>query len=384
MDFTFTEEQQMLRAMVRDFVDKEVKPVAAKIDKEGKIPQNLIDRGRELGLFGVAFPEAYGGAGMGETGYCIMVEELAHGCGSFAGLIGAHQSIAATSVYLAGSEAQKQKFLTKMAKGEWIGAYALSEPNAGTDAGNIQTFAEKRGGHYYLTGQKVWITNADIADVIIVYAVTDKQKRVHGGVSAFIVEKGSPGLRVGANDDKMGLRAMHSPELFFEECKVPAENLLGPEGEGFKLAMRALDVGRMSLGASCVGAAKEMLDLSIAYTKQRQTFGKPIIEHQAVQFMLAEMATLTYAMESMAYRTAWAYDQGRRVSREAAAVKYYCTENLAKIIDTALQLHGGMGFMCELPIERFYRDARVNRIFEGTNEIQRVIIARDLEKAGKY
>jgi alkylation response protein AidB-like acyl-CoA dehydrogenase len=382
--FDLSPEQQMIRRMVREFVDQEVKPLAARIDRDRQIPPALVNRARELGLFGIGFPEAYGGAGAGEVGYCLMSEELGHGCGSLAGLIGAHASIAAASIHLGGTEDQKKEYLTPMAKGEMIGAYALSEPGAGTDAAAIRTTAVRDGDHYVINGQKIWITNADIADVMIVYAVTDPALRAHGGITAFIVERSTPGIRVGAIDEKMGLRAMHSPEVFFDDCRVPARNILGGLGLGFKLAMQALDVGRLSLGATCVGAAKEMLDLSIAYAGQRHTFGKPIGEHQAIQFMLAEMATMIYAMESMVYRTAADHDAGRKISRPSAEVKWYCTESLGRIIDMALQIHGGMGYMCELPIERFYRDARVNRIFEGTNEIQRVVIARELLKQGRY
>lgn len=384
MEFKFTEEQEMLRQMVREFVNKEIKPIASENDKKGDIPQHLIDRARELGLFGVAFDEKWGGAGMGEMGYCLLLEELAHGDNSFAGLIGAHQGLGTMGINLFASEEQKQRYMPKLVTGEWLACYALSEPNAGSDAQNLQTTAVKKGDKWILNGQKVWITNADRADVILAFAANDKSLKAYGGITAFIVEKSFKGVRIGKVDDKMGLRAMHSPEVFFEDAEIPEQNVIGKVGEGFRVAMGILDVGRVSLGAGCVGTAKECVDLSTQYAMQRITFGKPIIEHQAVQLMLAEMATLTYCMETMVYRTAWNLDHGQKVSREAAITKYYCTESVSKVIDMAIQIHGGMGYMSELPFERFYRDARVNRIFEGTNEIQRIIIAKDLQKKGHY
>lgn len=384
IEFSFTEEQEMIRQSVREFVQRELKPAAARIDAEGRIPKELIERGKELGLFGLPFPEEYGGGGAGEIGYFVMCEELSRGCNSYTGMIGAHVSIAAMSIWLAGSEEQKRRYIPPMARGEKIGCYALTEPGAGSDAANIQTTAVRRNGNWYLNGQKVWITNADIADVFVVYAVTDRQKRAHGGITAFIVERDFGGVRVGAVDEKMGLRGMHSPEVWFEDCPVPDENVLGPVGEGFKVAMRALDHGRLSLGACCVGAAKEMLELSILYAKQRHTFGKPLIEHQLIQAHLAEMAKRIYAMESMVYRSAWLYEQGVRTTLESAIVKWYCTEELTNVIDRAMQIHGGMGYMSELPIERYYRDTRVFRIFEGANEIQQLVIARELARRERW
>ncbi len=389
LSFQFTEEQDMIRSMVRDFVEKDVKPLAAKIDKEGQIPKSLLDKAKELGLFGISFPEEYGGAGAGEVGYCIMAEELAHGCGSLAGVIGAHQGIGAMSVYLAGSEEQKRKWLPKLSTGEYVACYALTESSGGSDAAMVRSTAERKGAKWVLNGEKVWITNGQMANIFVVYAVTDPSLRAHGGFTAFVVERPNvdeplPGLRIGASDEKMGLHAMHSPTLYFENLEIPEENVLGKVGEGFKYAMMALDRGRLSLGAACVGASKEMLCLSIDYAKQRQAFGKAIAEHEFIQGYIAEMAAKIYAMESMVYRTAWMCDQGLRFSRESAIVKMLCSEFNAWIIDRALQIHGGMGYMRELPIERFYRDERVNRIFEGTNEIQRLVTARDLLKKGRY
>ncbi|MBI3271978.1 MAG: acyl-CoA dehydrogenase family protein [Planctomycetes bacterium] len=384
MDFTFTEEQQMLREMVRDFVNQEVKPRAAQIDREEKIPNELLRQAAELGLFGVSFPEEYGGAGAGKIGYCIAVEELAHGCNSLTTTIGASQSIGAMAIYLDGSEEQKQRYLVPLAKGEKLGAFCLSESNAGSDPAAMSTTAVKQGDHYVLNGSKNFITNGVRADVLIVFAITDKALRAHGGTTAFILEREYPGIRVGKVEDKMGLRGSDTASLFFEDVRVPASNVLGQLGKGFVTAMKCLDMGRLTLGAGCLGMAKEMLDLSVAYAKERVQFGEPIATKQAVQFMLAEMAMRIYAMESLVYRTAWAHENGQKISRESAIVKCFCTEAAEKVVDLALQIHGGMGYMKELPIERAYRDARINRIFEGTNEIQRLVIALDVIKKGRY
>ena len=386
LNFTFTEEQEMIRQMVKEFVDREVRPKAAEIDQKGQIPPEIINKAKELGLFGMSMPEEYGGAGAGEIGYCIQMEELAHGCNSLATFIGAHSSICMETIYLAGSEALKKRFLPKLCSAETIGCYALTEPSGGSDAAMLRMTADKKGDKYVLNGQKIWITNADAADIFIVFALTDKSLRAHGGITAFVVEKSQagPGLKVGTVDKKMGLRGAHSPEVWLENVEVPEENIIGKVGEGFKYAMMALDRGRLSLGAGCTGAAKEVTNLSIGYAKKREAFGKPIAEHQLIQGYLAEMAGKIYAMESMVYRTAWMCDAGKRFSRESAIVKMMCSESGAWIIDRALQIHGGMGYMCELPLERYYRDERVNRIFEGTSEIQRLVIARDLLKRERY
>lgn len=382
--FDFTQEQELLRSLVREFVQKEVKPRAAQIDREGRLPPELLARAKELGFFGVAFPEEYGGGGGGETGYCILMEELGRGCGSFAGVVGAHQGIGAMSIWLAGTEAQKRRWLPDLCAGRKIACYALTEPSGGSDAAMIKTTAVRKGSRWVLNGSKIWITNADLADLFVVYAVTDPALRARGGITAFVLERGTPGLTVGPPDEKMGLRAMHSPPIFLDEAEVPDENVLGTPGEGFKIAMAALDRGRLSLGATVLGSAKEMLDLSVGYARQRQAFGKAIVEHEFIQGYLAEMAAWIYVLESAVYRTAWMCDRGMRITRESAIVKMLCTERYAEIVDRALQIHGGMGYMCELPIERFYRDERVYRIFEGTNEIQRIVIARDLVRKGGY
>ncbi len=384
MDFKFTEEHNMLRAMVRKFVDQDVKPLAAKIDKEKAIPEELLKKAAGLGLMGIPFPEEYGGSEQGEIGACIMLEELGHGCASTAVTISAHQSLASTSIYVDGTNEQKEKYLVPLAKGEKLGAFALTEPQAGSDAAAIKTSAVRDRDDFVINGNKIWITNGSNADIIVVYAVTDPEKGAHGGVSAFIVESSTPGFKVGTIEEKMGIRGSTTAELIFEDMKVPMDNMLGVYGAGFITAMKALDIGRLSLGAAALGASKELLDLSLKFAKERKQFNVPICEHQAVQFMLADMSTKIYAMEGMVYRTANMVDNGEKFTRESAIVKIFCSEALDWIVDTALQIHGGLGYMSHYPVERFYRDSRINRIFEGTNEIQKIVIAKELIKKGTY
>ncbi len=377
MDWTFTDEQKMLRETVRKFVNKEIKPIAGKIDEEERIPRALIDKIGELGLLGVSFPEECGGSGMGEIGYCIVQEEIGRGCASTATFIGAHQSIGASGIYLFGTDEQKKKYLVPLAEGKKIGAYALTEPNAGSDAFNCETTAEEKEDHWLLNGQKIFITNGSFADIFTVFAKTVGGKN-DGKVTVFIVEKEFPGFKVGKIEKKMGIKGSETAELVFEDMKVPKENVLGRIGRGILVGMRVLACGRLGLGAAALGAAKEALALSATYSKERVQFGRKISQFQGIQWMLADMATEIFNMESIVYRTAWMYDQGMNVTRESSIVKLYCSEALDRIVDNAMQIHAGYGFMREFPIERMYRDSRINRIFEGTSEIQRMIIARDV------
>jgi alkylation response protein AidB-like acyl-CoA dehydrogenase len=376
--FPFSEEQLMLRDMVHDFVNSEVKPIAKKIDEDERIPPELIKKLADLGLLGAVFPPEYGGGGFGEVGYCLMQEEMGHGCLSTATFIGAHQSIGSNAIYIGGSEALKKKYLIPLAEGKYIGAFALTEVLAGSDSFNLKTKAVKDGNEWIINGEKMWITNGGIADVVSLFARTER------GITGFVVETKTPGYHAGPPEKKMGIRGSVTNPITLENVRVPAENIIGEEGRGFLVAMRTLDAGRLGLGAACLGASKELLELSTKYAKERVQFDVPISQFEAIQFYLADMATTIYAMESIVYRTAFDYDAGRQISRQAAQVKLFCSEGLHKVVDMAVQVHGGMGYSREMPIERFYRDSRINRIFEGTNEIQKVVIAREvLKKNGK-
>lgn len=373
-ELVLTEEQKMLREMVRDFATNELKPIAAQIDENEEIPMDTIKKIGELGLLGAAFPVEYGGSGFGEFGYCLVQEEIGRACLSTATFIGAHVSIGTNTIFLGGNEDLKQKYVTPCALGEKICAFALTEAKAGSDAFDVSTRAEKDGNHWIINGEKLWITNGPFADTFSVFARTQR------GITAFVVEKGMPGFTPGAPEKKMGIRGSKTSSLTFDNVRVPAENMIGDEGRGFLIAMKTLDAGRLGLGAACLGGCKEMLELSVKYAKERKQFNEPIANFQAVQFMIAEMATLIYQTESLVYRTATLYDNKTMLSRQSAMVKLVASEALDKCVDYAMQIHGGMGYSRELPIERFYRDSRINRIFEGTTEVQKLVIARDIIK----
>jgi len=370
----FTEEQRMLREMVRDFATNELKPIAHKIDEDEKIPPEIIKKLGELGLLGAVFPPEYGGGGFGEVGYCIIQEEIARACLSTATFIGAHQSIGTNAIFIGGSEFLKQKYVVPLAQGKLIGAFCLTEASAGSDSFNVKTTAKPEGDEWVINGDKLWITNGGLADIVSVFARTER------GVTAFVVETKMPGFHAAPAEKKMGIRGSTTNAITFDNVRVPKENLIGGEGRGFIVAMKTLDAGRLGLGAACLGASKEMLNLSTKYAKERQQFDQAISNFQAIQFMLSEMEVMIYAMESIIYRTATDYDLKKSIGLYAAIVKLFCSESLDKIVDYAVQIHGGMGYSREYPIERFYRDSRINRIFEGTNEIQKGIIAREVIK----
>jgi len=378
----FTEEQKMLRQMVRDFCRKEIAPIASEVDKKGEFPERTVRMVAELGLFGVPISEEWGGVGAGYTGYFIVLEEIGKVCMSHGTILGAHTSLCAVPIQSFGSKEQKEKYLRPLAEGRYLGAFALTEPGAGSDAAAIKTSAVKQGDEYVLNGTKIWITNGDRADVIIVMAVTDPSLGARGGVTAFLVEKGTKGFSVGAIEDKMGIKGSTTAELVFEDCHVPAENILGKVGEGFRVAMMTLDVGRASLGAGCVGSAIAALESSLEFAKNRVQFGEPIANKQAIQFKIADMATQIHAARLMVYDIAHRLDAGEKVSRESAMVKLFCSEMLHDVVNHAVQIHGGMGYSKEYAVERMYRDQRVAEIFEGTSEIQRWIIAEDILKKG--
>lgn len=379
MKLEYNEAQKMLREMAREFTDSEIRPIASLIDRNEAVPDSLLQKLGEVGLMGTAFPEEYGGGGFGEFGFCMAQEEVTRACGSTAATIGAHQSIGTNAIFIGGDEQLKQKYLPDLTSGKKIAAFCLTEAEAGSDSFNLKTFAEKKNGKWILNGEKVWITNGAIASIFSVFARTEK------GISGFVVEKDFAGVSVGPNEKKLGIKGSVTNTVSFENVEVPEENLFGSDGRGFIVAMKTLDAGRLGLGACCLGAAKELLEMSAKYSKQRKQFGEPISKFQAIQFMLSDMAVKIYNMESIIYRTAQLYDEGKDISQEAACVKLYCSEAVSEIADKALQIHGAMGFSAELPLERFYRDARVLKIFEGTNEIQKLIISRQvLKNNGKW
>lgn len=372
----------MLREAVRDFTNGVIRPIADEIDAKHAIPREVIEQMAELGLMGVAIPEQYGGAGMGETGLCVVMEELTRGDFSVAVTLGAHASIGAMSVVVGGNEEQKKRFLPDFASGAKFVCYALSEAGAGSDPGAMKTTAVKDGDDWVLNGEKVWITAGDIADLAVVYAVTDKQKGANGGVTSFLVARDSEGYQIGRNEEKMGQRGSGTVTLAFDNVRVPDENRLGEVGQGFRTALGVLDRGRLALGANCLGCAREAHELSVEHASQREAFGKPISAYQAMQWMLADSAVDIYGMESMIYRAAWLCDTDQPFGREASMVKLFASEAVDRVVDRAVQIHGGMGYSAEFKIERLYRDARVTRIYEGTNEIQRIVVARDVLKKG--
>ncbi len=372
----------MVRGMTRDFADERIRPAAEAIEREHRVPRELLTEMAELGLMGVAVPEEFGGAGLGETGLCVVMEELTRGDFSVAVTYGGHASIGAMSVLVGGTQEQKERWLPQMAAGTVLGAYALSEANAGSDAGAMKTTAVQDGSDWVLNGEKVWITAGDIADLVTVYAITDRERGARGGVTAFLVPAGTSGFQVGKAEEKMGQRGSATVAYALEDVRVPDENRLGGVGDGFRIAMGTIDRGRLALGANCLGCAREAHALSVDYAKQRETFGKPIAARQAIQWMLADNAVDIYAMESQIYRAAWLCDSGRPFSRESAMVKLFASEALDGVVDRAVQIHGGMGYSADYVIEKLYRDARVTRIYEGTSEIQRLVIARDVLKNG--
>jgi len=380
MDFEIPENIRLMRDTVRRFVKNDLEPLSQQVDETGTIPEAVVQKMRDLGLFGLAIPEEYGGMGLSTLGECVLSEEMGRVNAAFRSRFGTNNGIGSQGIMIDGTPLQKDKYLPRIATGEWTAAFALTEPNAGSDAANIQTKAEKRGDLYLLNGLKHFITNGDIADVVTVMAVTDKTKGPRG-VTAFIVEKTFPGYAIGKIDRKMGIHGNNTSEIVFEDCQVPAANIIGgEEGKGFVTAMKVLEKGRITIAAVCVGTAQLCLDMSIAHSKQRVQFGKPISANQAIQWMLADMAISVYAGRQMLHHTAWCRDQKQKVTQQAAMVKVYCTEMVNRVADSALQIHGGMGYMKECPIERIYRDMRLFRIFEGTSEVQRMVIARELLK----
>ncbi|MCK1993645.1 acyl-CoA dehydrogenase [Peribacillus muralis] len=379
MDFRLDDDTVLLKDTIRQFIEEQIEPFSMQIEDEDHIPDSIINLSKEIGLFGLSIPQKYGGLGIGMVGKCALYEEIGKTHNGYTTLIGAHTGIGTVGIVEMGNERQKEKYLPDMASGNKIGAFALTEPAAGSHATNLKMTAVKNDDTYILNGTKHYITNADIAEVFTVMAVTDKDKGAKG-ITSFIVEKGFPGFKVGSMERKMGLRGSHSAELIFEDCEVPAENVLGEVGQGYVNALKILANGRAGLAARNLGSCQYLLDLSIKYATEREQFDVPIIDHQAVSHMLAEMAMEIEALRSFTYRVAWMVDQKEKIIKEAAMLKLYGSEVYNRVADKAVQIHGGIGYMKDYPVERFFRDARITRIYEGTSEIQKNIITAQLKK----
>ena len=379
MNFQLTEEQEMLRRMVRDFAEKEVEPTAAERDEEERFDREIFDKKAELGLAGIPWPVEYGGIGSDYVSYVIAVEELSRVCASTGVTLSAHISLASWPIFTYGNEEQKQNFLKRLATGEALGAYALSEPGAGSDVASMKMTATEDGDHYVLNGSKVWITNGEVADIYVVFAKTDADAK-HRGISAFIVEKGTEGFTFGKKEKKLGIRSSPTTELIFENCRIPKENLLGEEGEGFKVAMTTLDGGRNGIAAQALGIAQGALDASIEYAKEREQFGKPIAHNQGISFKLADMATEVEASRLLTYQAAWLESEGKPYGKASAMSKLFAGDAAMRITVEAVQIFGGYGYTKDYPVERYMRDAKITQIYEGTNEIQRLVIGRMLTK----
>jgi alkylation response protein AidB-like acyl-CoA dehydrogenase len=377
--FVLTEDQEHLRREIRQFAAREIAPNVMAWDEASEFPVATIKKLGAMGLLGVIVPPDYGGAGMTYIDYMLAMEELSAVDGSIGLTVAAHNSLGTNHIFLAGNEEQKQKYVSRLASGEWLAAWALTEPGSGSDAGGARTTAVKHGDRYVLNGNKTFITNGRYADVIVVIAVTDKSKGTHG-LSAFVVEKGTPGFRPGKKENKLGLRASDTSELIFEDCEIPAENLIGTEGEGFIDAMRVLDGGRISIAALALGIGRGALDAALKYVKERRQFGKAIAEFQGIQWKLADMATELDAARLLTQRAAVLKDAGRKVTRESSMAKLFASEVAVRICDEAVQLFGGYGFIKDYPVEKFYRDVKLCTIGEGTSEIQRMVIAREILK----
>jgi len=376
--FGLTEEQEQLRKEVRSFAEREVAPHVSEWDERSEFPHAVVKKLGEMGLMGVIFPEELRGSGMGYVEYVLAIEELSRVDGSVGIIVASHNSLCTNHIMIAGNDEQQSRWIPKLASGEWLGAWGLTEPGSGSDAGGMRTTAVRRGDKWVLNGSKNFITNATYGDCALVLAVTDREKGTRGGISGFLVEKGTKGYRPGKKENKLGLRASDTAELIFEDVELPAENLVGKEGEGFKDAMRVLDGGRISIAALSLGMARGALDAAMGYAQQRRQFGKAISEFQAIQFKLADMATQLDAAWLLTMRAAQMKDAGKKVTLESSMAKLYASEAACRICEEGVQIHGGYGFIKDYPAEKFYRDVKLCTIGEGTSEIQRMVIAREL------
>ncbi|OMP66563.1 acyl-CoA dehydrogenase [Domibacillus epiphyticus] len=374
MNFTLSEEHEMIRKMVRDFAKNEVAPTASERDEEERFDMEIFEKMADLGLTGIPWPEEYGGIGSDYLAYCIAIEELSRVCASTGVTLSAHTSLAGWPIYTFGTEEQKQAYLKPMALGKKIGAYGLTEPGSGSDAGAMKTTARKDGDHYILNGSKIFITNGGIADIYVVFATGDE------GTTAFIIEKNVEGFSVGKKEKKLGIRSSPTTEIIFDNCRVPKENVLGEVGGGFKVAMMTLDGGRNGIAAQAVGIAQGALDASIEYAKERQQFGKPIAANQGISFKLADMATSIEAARLLTYQAAWLESEGLPYGKASAMSKLMAGDTAMNVTTEAVQIFGGYGYTKDYPVERFMRDAKITQIYEGTQEIQRLVISRTLTK----
>jgi len=387
VEFSLTDEQQQLRRTVREFAEAEIAPHVMEWDETSQFPSELIPKLAEMGFLGVVFPEKYGGAGMGYVEYAIIIEELSRVDGSVGIIVAAHNSLCTNHIYKFGTEEQKQKYVVPLAQGKKLGCWSLTEPEAGSDAGGTRTVATKSGNCWVVNGSKTFTTNGHYADVCVAMAVTDSAQK-HHGISAFIIEKGTPGFRPGKKENKLGLRASDTSEVVFTDCRVPQDNLLGRQGEGFINSLQILDGGRISIASLGLGMAQGAYECSVRYAKERKQFGKPIAEFQAIQFKLADMATQIEAARLLTYQAAWLADRAlasgsgpdhqARFTREASMAKLYAGEVAVRVANEAVQIHGGYGFIKDYPAEKYYRDVKLCTIGEGTSEIQRLVIARQL------
>lgn len=379
MDFSLSKTEELFLQMIREFAEKEVKPLAAEVDEEERFPLETVEKMAKTGLMGIPVPVKYGGAGGTNLMYGMAVEELSRVCGTTGVVLSAHTSLCCAPIMENGTEEQKMKYLPRLASGEWIGAFGLTEPNAGTDAAMQQTTAVLDGDQYVLNGNKIFITNAVYAHVYVIFAMTDKSLG-NKGISAFIVEKGTPGFSIGKKEKKMGIRGSATTELIFEDCRIPKENLLGQQGKGFAIAMKTLDGGRVGIAAQALGIAQGAMDETIKYTKERKQFGRSISQFQNTQFQMADMETKVQAARLLVRSAHWKKDNGMPYSVDAAMAKLFAAETAMEVTTKAVQLHGGYGYTREYPVERMMRDAKITEIYEGTSEVQRMVIAGKLFK----
>ncbi|MFC1628511.1 acyl-CoA dehydrogenase [Gemmatimonadota bacterium] len=378
MDFRLTEEQEFIQQAARDFAQKEIKPGAGERDEKAEFPAEIIKSMGELGFMGIAIPEEHGGAGTSNISYVLALEEISKADAGVGVIMSVNNSLCCDPLYHFGNDDIKKRYLAKLASGEWLGAYALTEPGAGSDAGSLTTTAVKDGNEYVLNGTKAFITNGDSCDLLVTYAKTDPDAPSGKGITAFAIEKGTPGFNVGKHEDKLGIRCSDCVSIIFEDCRVPAENIIGEVGQGFKVALATLDVGRIGIGAQALGIAQASLEESLSYSSERVQFGKPIAAFQAIQWKIADMAMEIAGARLLLLHAAWMRDEGMRHTLESSMGKLFASESAMRAALQAVQIHGGYGYIKEYPVERHMRDAKITEIYEGTSEVQRLVIARNL------